>query len=61
MDDDKLSKNILLWDIAQNKTYWAYEISQILKDADFVNAYENLETIPESSGWANLHEKKYNE
>ncbi len=26
-DDDRLSKKILMWDIAQNKKCWAYEIS----------------------------------
>ncbi len=59
MDDDRLSRKILLWDIAQNKKCWAYEISQILKNANFVNA--NLEIVPESSVWANIHEKKCNE
>ncbi len=35
MDDDRLSLKILLWDIAQNKRCWAYEISQVLKDTPF--------------------------
>ncbi len=37
MDHNRLSKKILLWDIAQNKTCWAYEISLVLKDTNFVN------------------------
>ncbi len=38
------------------------EISQVLRDANFVNTYPNLVTVPKSSSvWANLHQKKYNE
>ncbi len=34
---------------------------QVLKGANFVNAYQNLETVPERSVWANVHEMKCNE
>ncbi len=54
-------RKILLWDIAQNKTCWAYGISQVVKDTNYEDSYRNLETVHESSVCANVHEKKCND